>query len=69
MFKELRNDFYDDDEECYYIDGWRTNNDNESGVVVAMVYENKVVYTENHYQYLSNVQEIIEETKGFFTES
>lgn len=69
MFKELRNDFYDDDKECYYIDGWKTNNDNEPGVIVAMVYKDKVVYTENQYKYLPNVKKIIEETKGFFTEN
>lgn len=61
MFKEVRNDFYDEDKGCYVIDAWRTDNDNEEGIVVAEVYRDKVVYTKESYKDLPEVIEVVNE--------
>ena len=61
MFKEVRNDFYDEDKKCYVIDAWRTNNDNEEGVVVAEVYKDKVIYMKENYKDLPEVIDAVNE--------
>lgn len=66
MFAELRNDYYDPDEKCYCIDGWRTSNNNEEGIVIARVYKDKVTYKRPNYATLNQVIEIVEETKKLF---
>lgn len=66
MFKELRNNYYNEEKEYYSIDGWRTMNDNEEGKVLAKVYKDRVEYTRPNYEFLPEVIEIVEETKTFF---
>lgn len=66
MFKELRNDYFNEEKKFYSIDGWRTMNDNEEGIVVAKVYADRVEYTRANYEHLPEVQEIVEETKKNF---
>lgn len=46
---EIRNDFYDDEEQKVYIDAWKTSNDNEEGTVIA-----KVNYKTKKVEYLDN---------------
>lgn len=69
MFRELRNDYYNEEEGFYSIDGWRTMNDNEEGIVVAQVYKDRVEYRRPNYAFLPEVIEIVEETKKFFNEN
>lgn len=63
-YGEIRNDFYDDEEQKVYIDAWFTEDDNEEGIVIA-----KVNYKTKEIEYLDNdartddyAQEIINET-------
>lgn len=69
MFKELRNGYFNEKDGYYSIDGWRTMNQDEEGVVVARVYKDKVEYTRPNYESLPEVIEIVEETKTFFNEN
>lgn len=72
MFGEIRNDFYDEEEKCWYIDGWFTADDNESGIVVARVFsDGRVIYTKSSYATDAEVlcavkecQKDIEESEG-----
>lgn len=63
-YSEIRNDFYDDEEQKVYIDAWLTEDDNEEGVVIAKVnYKTKEVeYLDNDAKTDSYAQEIINET-------
>ena len=63
-YEEVRNNFYDSEEQKVYIDAWFTDDDNEEGVVIA-----KVNYKTKEIEYLDNdaktdfyAQEIINET-------
>lgn len=66
MFAELRNNYFDEKNGFYSIDGWRTMNDNEEGIVVAKVYKDRVEYTRPNYEHLPEVKEVVEETKKLF---
>lgn len=46
-YGEIRNDFYDDQEQKVYIDAWFTEDDNEEGTVIA-----KVNYKTKEVEYL-----------------
>lgn len=61
---EIRNDFYDDEEQKVYIDAWETDDDNEEGTVIAKVdYKTKEVeYLDEKAKTDSYAQEIIKET-------
>ena len=63
-YAEIRNDFYDDEEQKVYIDAWLTEDDNEEGVVIAKVsYKTKEIeYLDNDAKTDSYAQEIINET-------
>lgn len=34
-WREIRCDFFNEEEEKYYVDAWRTDDDNEEGTVIA----------------------------------
>ena len=34
-YKDIRCDFFDENEEKYMVDAWKTSNDNEEGIVIA----------------------------------
>lgn len=34
-WKEIRCDFFDEEEEKYMVDAWKTDNDSEEGTVIA----------------------------------
>lgn len=61
---EIRNNFYDDEEQKIYIDAWFTDDNNEEGVVIAKVnYKTKEVeYLDDDARTDSYAQEIINET-------
>lgn len=63
-YGEIRNDFYDDEEQKVYIDAWLTEDDNEEGVVIAKVnYKTKEIeYLDNDARTDNYAQEIINET-------
>lgn len=63
-YAEIRNDFYDEEEKNVYIDAWFTEDDNESGVVIAKVnYKTKEVeYLDNDARTDEYAQEVIKET-------
>lgn len=65
-FIEIRNDFYDEDNNCYCIDAWKTNNQSEEGKVVARVYKDKVEFTHPNYKLHEELKDIIEETQKLF---
>lgn len=63
-WKEIRNDYCNEEEDKVYIDAWKTSNGNEEGKVIA-----KVDYKTKEIEYLNNsartdeyAQEIIKET-------
>lgn len=46
MYTEVRINFYDDIDECWSVDAWKTSNPNEEGQVVAKIYDDtSVVWT------------------------
>jgi hypothetical protein len=60
---EIRNDFYDEEENCWCIDAWKTPDDNEEGSVIAKVYDNgEVVYLDEDAKVDYLAQEVIQET-------
>lgn len=63
-YGEIRNDFYDDEEQKVYIDAWFTEDDNEEGIVIAKVnYKTKEIeYLDDDAKTDSYAQEIINET-------
>ena len=36
-WREIRCDFFNEEEERYYVDAWKTGNDNEEGKVIAKI--------------------------------
>ena len=36
-WKEIRCDYYNIEEEKYFVDAWKTSNDNEEGTVIAKI--------------------------------
>ena len=36
-WREIRCDFFNEEEEKYYVDAWKTGNDNEEGKVIAKI--------------------------------
>ena len=36
-WREIRCDFFNEEEERYYVDAWKTGNDNEEGNVIAKI--------------------------------
>ena len=58
-FAEIRIDFYDDTEKFWSVDAWRTDDENEEGVVVAKVFEDHVEYTESEYKEYMDVRRAI----------
>jgi len=62
-WKEIRNDYFDEDEQCVYIDAWLTDDDNEEGKVIAKVYvdgEIGTVYLDKDAEFDFEAQESIE---------
>lgn len=69
-FAEVRNDYFNDEEKCFYIDAWTTKNPNEEGIVVAKVYlSGEVEYTSSDYENIeevvNSVEKAVEKTKSF----
>lgn len=62
-FAEIRYDFYDENEKCITIDTWKTDDDNEEGIVVAKVYKDKVEFVQSESEYHIDVLEAIEKAK------
>lgn len=60
-FSEIRTDHYDETEGFWSVDAWRTMDDNEEGVVVAKVYEDRIEYTEPLYEECMDVLRAIKE--------
>ena len=61
-FKEIRSDYYDEEEKATYIDAWKTLNGEEEGIVVAKVFDNrKIEYTKEAYKNDELINEEIQE--------
>ena len=59
-WKEIRADFFDEEEKKLYIDGWKTGKDEEEGKVLAKVDENgNVEYLDSKAETDSYAQEVI----------
>ena len=63
-YAEIRCDFYDNEEEKWFVDAWFTDDDNEEGTVIVKVnYKTKEVeYLDNDAKTDSLAQEVINET-------
>jgi hypothetical protein len=63
-YAEIRNDFYDEQEQKVYIDAWFTDDDNEEGTVIAKVnYKTKEVeYLDDNAKTDKYAQAVINET-------
>ena len=63
-YAEIRNDFFDEEENKIYIDAWFTDDDNEEGVVIAKVdmTTKAVEYIDEDARKDSYAHEIIKET-------
>lgn len=64
MWSEIRNNYYDEDEETVYIDAWKTDMDDEEGEVIAKVNARTktVEYLDENVKTDPYAQEIIRET-------
>lgn len=63
-WKEIRNNNFDEYEECYTVDAWLTNNENEEGKVIAKIFvdgEKGTVYLDEVAKTDSYAQEIIDD--------
>jgi hypothetical protein len=62
-WSEIRCDFYDEEEEKYFVEAWKTLNDNEKSEVIAKIdLANKTVeYLDNDAKYDEYAQEVINE--------
>ena len=62
-YTEIRCDFYNEEEEKYYVDAWKTDDDNEEGTVIAKIdLANKTVeYLDEDARTDEYAQEIIKE--------
>lgn len=60
---EIRCDFYDDEEEKWFVDAWLTDNDNEEGTLIAKIdlATKKVEYIDADERYDEYAQEVIKE--------
>ena len=60
-YAEVRCNYYDDEEERWYVDAWFTDDDNEEGVVIAKIDpENKrVEYLDTRAKNDDYAQEVI----------
>ena len=59
-WKEIRADYFDEEEKKLYIDGWKTGKDEEEGTVLAKVDENgNVEYLDSKAETDSYAQEVI----------
>ena len=60
---EIRCDFYDDEEEKWFVDAWLTDNDNEEGTVIAKIdlATKKIEYIDVDARYDEYAQEVIKE--------
>ena len=60
---EIRCDFYDDEEEKWFVDAWLTDDDNEEGTVIAKIdLDSKTVeYIDTDAKYDEYAQEVIKE--------
>lgn len=63
IYAEVRNNFYDEEENKVYIDAWKTPDDNEEGIVVAKVdvKTKEIEYLEEDARYDDYVKEVISE--------
>jgi hypothetical protein len=65
---EIRNDFFNEEEQCVNIDGYLTDDDNEEGKVIAKIFIKKdngikaeVVYLDEDAKTDWNAQELIKD--------
>lgn len=65
-FAEVKADYYSEDDKCYYVDAWKTNDDSEEGKVIARVYENKIVFVFDGINRYLDVMRVIKECKDNF---
>ncbi len=63
-FGEIRYDYYDDVQQCHTIDGWKTSDDNEEGVVIAKVFADRVEFSDTDYANCLDVLRAIEIVKN-----
>lgn len=63
MYAELRRDYHNEEENYITIDGWKTDDDNEEGEIVAFVYPERVVYVDNGARLNEEVNELIKEAQ------
>lgn len=58
--------YFDEDEQCYCVDAWHTDDNNEEGEVIAKVYENKTVFkVDGVFKYLDVLRATEECRKRF----
>ena len=69
-YGEIRNDFFDEEEQKWNIDAWFTDDGSEEGVVIAKVdpVTKEVEYIDDDARYDYYAQEVIAETLEFSPE-
>ena len=63
IFSEIRTD-HEDENGVLYIDGWKSEDDNEEGTVIGYFINGEVYWTNSEYQFDSYVQEVVKELKS-----
>lgn len=67
-FGEIRYDYYDDIQKCHTIDGWKTSDDNEEGIVIARAFADKIEFSDAEYGNCLDVLRAIEIVKSKMAE-
>lgn len=62
-WRDIRCDFFDEDEEKYMVDAWKTDNDSEEGTVIAKLdlADGTVEYIDEDAKTDEYAQEVIKE--------
>ena len=62
-WSDIRCDFFDEEEEKYFVDAWRTDDDNEEGTVIAKLdlADGTVEYLDEDAKTDEYAQEVIKE--------
>lgn len=62
LFSEIKTDYVDDND-VIHLDGYRTDNDDEEGVIIGYFIKGEIYWTDSEFQFDPYVKEVVEELK------
>jgi hypothetical protein len=61
-WNEITSDYFNEDEQCVYIEGFLTEDENEEGIVIAKVHDDRIEYTDTDAKTDIYAKEVIQDT-------